>query len=210
MSRSSLMTGMTRNDRDSRALQLLQRVGLADRAADSVANLSGGQKQRVAIARALFHNPPVLLCDEPTGNLDTTTGEKIIGLFSDLNRNDGVTIVAVTHEERLWRVASRRLMIEDGRLTSLAGPYAGQPASQARAAIVEALRRRALVLGEECVTHTVNTHERCGTPIEYRMTPQWFLRILDMKTGRPNIMASMTGKPNPSANDGNRNARQFW
>ncbi len=100
-----------------RALALLERLGLADRALDTPARLSGGQRQRVAIARALLRRPALLLCDEPTGNLDAETGARTIELFRDLHREGGLTVVAVTHEERLAAVATRTLHLRDGRLS---------------------------------------------------------------------------------------------
>lgn len=99
-----------------RAHDLLERLGLADRTSDTPAELSGGQRQRVAIARALLRKPKLLLCDEPTGNLDTDTGAQTIALFQELHRHDGLTIVAVTHEERLARVASRVVRLRDGSI----------------------------------------------------------------------------------------------
>jgi putative ABC transport system ATP-binding protein len=102
-------------DDHKQALAALERVGMADKADARPSQLSGGQKQRVAIARALFHQPKLLLCDEPTGNLDSDTGRQIIELFRALNR-DGLTLVIVTHEERVSSVASRVLRLEDGSL----------------------------------------------------------------------------------------------
>lgn len=100
----------------ARAKHLLDRLGLADRAGDTPAELSGGQRQRVAIARALLRKPKLLLCDEPTGNLDADTGARIIELFEELHREERLTIVAVTHEERLARAATRILRLHDGRV----------------------------------------------------------------------------------------------
>lgn len=100
----------------ARAQAALERVGLADMGAKLAANLSGGQKQRVAIARALFCRPQLLLCDEPTGNLDSRSGRKIIELFAELNRDEGVTLITVTHETRVSTAASRVVSIEDGQL----------------------------------------------------------------------------------------------
>jgi len=99
---------------EERAREALRRVGLADLADRRPSELSGGQKQRVAIARALFHKPALLLCDEPTGNLDTDTGREVIELFTDINREDGVTLLIVTHEERVSSAAQRVIRIEDG------------------------------------------------------------------------------------------------
>ncbi len=103
-----------------RGLEVLERVGLADRAGARPGELSGGQRQRVAIARALFNEPELLLCDEPTGNLDQETGEQVIDLFQELHAESDVTFVIVTHEERLLRIGSRRLDMLDGRLTEAA------------------------------------------------------------------------------------------
>jgi len=103
-------------DPHPRAMAVLDRLGLADRAADTPATLSGGQRQRVAIARALLHKPKLLLCDEPTGNLDTETGARTIELFRELHRDEGLTVVAVTHEERLARVATRVIHLHEGRV----------------------------------------------------------------------------------------------
>jgi ABC-type lipoprotein export system ATPase subunit len=106
----------TITDARERAVRALTRVGIGDRADDLPANLSGGQKQRVAIARAIFNQPPLLLCDEPTGNLDTTTGQQIIDLFTTLNREDGTTMLIVTHEARVSTAANRVVRLEDGQI----------------------------------------------------------------------------------------------
>ena len=99
----------------TRALEALSRVGMGSKADRTPARLSGGERQRVAIARALLMRPKILLCDEPTGNLDAATGEGIIALFQTLNQ-EGLTVLAVTHEERLSRVAGRVLAIDQGKL----------------------------------------------------------------------------------------------
>ncbi len=98
------------------ALEALDRVGLREYAVRHPNALSGGQKQRVAIARALYRRPTLLLCDEPTGNLDSETGREVIEFFQDLNRRDGTTLLIVTHEERVSRAAHRVLRIADGQL----------------------------------------------------------------------------------------------
>lgn len=100
---------------DERAREALTRVGLGEKTQRFPGQLSGGERQRVAIARALFNRPQVLLCDEPTGNLDAQTADEVIALFKSLNA-EGLTIVAVTHEDRLRSAASRILTLTDGRL----------------------------------------------------------------------------------------------
>jgi putative ABC transport system ATP-binding protein len=107
------------------AASALERVGLKDRMHHRPNELSGGQKQRVAIARALVNNPAIILADEPTGNLDTRSGQDIMDIFTQLNR-DGVTIVLVTHEREIARYAKRILSFRDGRLVSDSNvPYTG-------------------------------------------------------------------------------------
>ena len=99
-----------------RAFELLDRMGLSSKINVSPNSLSGGQKQRVAIARALFFEPPLLLCDEPTGSLDSKTGQHIIELFQILN-SEGYTVVMITHEDRVSQAARRIIELEDGRVT---------------------------------------------------------------------------------------------
>ena len=102
-----------------RAPELLEKVGLAHRRTHRPHELSGGEMQRVAIARALINEPQLLLADEPTGNLDTASGESIIALFQQL-RAEGLTVVVVTHNPALAAVAQRQLQLRDGRLTATA------------------------------------------------------------------------------------------
>ena len=102
-------------DADRRAREALDRVGLADKAGARPAALSGGERQRVAIARALLARPPLLLADEPTGNLDAQTGLGVIALFRELNQ-EGMTLLIVTHEARVSHAASRVLVLRDGAL----------------------------------------------------------------------------------------------
>ncbi|NCT55408.1 ABC transporter ATP-binding protein [bacterium] len=102
-----------KKDRIKTATEMLQLVGLGDRLHNKSNELSGGQKQRVAIARALVNDPSIILADEPTGNLDTKTGDEIIKLFKKLNKM-GKTIVIVTHDEDLAKIAKKRITISDG------------------------------------------------------------------------------------------------
>ncbi len=112
----SLPSAFAGSDGDAaRAMEALGRVGLGEKTSRLPSQLSGGERQRVAIARSLFNRPKVLLCDEPTGNLDVQTADEVIALFKSLNA-EGLTILAVTHEERLRSAASRVLTLNDGRL----------------------------------------------------------------------------------------------
>jgi putative ABC transport system ATP-binding protein len=104
-------------DTDTRGREALRRVGLSDFANRYPRELSGGQKQRVAIARALFGAPTLLLCDEPTGNLDSETGKEVIDFFRELNAKDRVTLLIVTHERRISGVAQRVIAMRDGMIT---------------------------------------------------------------------------------------------
>jgi putative ABC transport system ATP-binding protein len=112
-----LFAGISPRDRRARAAAALEAVGLADRQQHRPDQLSGGERQRVAIARALFTEPKVLLADEPTGNLDESSGAAVIEAFVALARA-GLAVLVVTHEERVSRIADRVLRLEDGRLVT--------------------------------------------------------------------------------------------
>jgi putative ABC transport system ATP-binding protein len=108
-------SGLGRRERKERAIKALAAVGLADRMTHQPSEMSGGQRQRVAVARALINDPSILLADEPTGNLDSQTGNEIMGLFEELNRR-GNTIVLVTHEEDIAAHARRIVRLRDGKV----------------------------------------------------------------------------------------------
>jgi ABC-type lipoprotein export system ATPase subunit len=107
-----------RFQRRKRATDLLKRVGLGDRLDHRPNQLSGGQQQRVAIARALVNHPAILLCDEPTGNLDTRTSREIMAFFRELNTKDGLTVILVTHDLDVARKANRALVLIDGEVVA--------------------------------------------------------------------------------------------
>ncbi len=113
-----------RHDPNRRARELLQRLGLGDRLAHRPAQLSGGQQQRVAIARALANNPPLLLADEPTGNLNTETGDLVLAALKQVRADFGTTVIVVTHAERVAEWADRVLHLVDGRIAAVPAPAA--------------------------------------------------------------------------------------
>jgi putative ABC transport system ATP-binding protein len=112
-----LYGGVPRKERRRRAIELLERVGIPEKARQLPGTLSGGQRQRVAVARALANNPVMLLADEPTGALDSKTGHEVLELFSELHRQ-GNTILIVTHDLEIASLASRQVEIHDGRIAS--------------------------------------------------------------------------------------------
>jgi putative ABC transport system ATP-binding protein len=112
------LKGVTGSDATQQARELIERVGLADRARFLPRDLSGGQKQRVAIARALAASPSVVLADEPTANLDVNVAGQILDLFSELARSEGRSLLIVTHDPKVRRVADRVVRIEDGRIAA--------------------------------------------------------------------------------------------
>jgi putative ABC transport system ATP-binding protein len=112
-----LYAGVSRKERRRRALELLEQVGIPEKANVLPAQLSGGQRQRVAIARALANTPALLLADEPTGALDSKTGEEVLGLFQQLNRA-GNTVVLVTHDPHIASLAQRKVELRDGLVVS--------------------------------------------------------------------------------------------
>jgi putative ABC transport system ATP-binding protein len=113
-----LLTNLSRNQRRERVKTVLELVGLSDRARHKPSELSGGQQQRVAIARAIVADPTLLVCDEPTGDLDRQSAEDIMNLLTALNRSQGKTIVMVTHDPKAASFASRELHLDKGRLAN--------------------------------------------------------------------------------------------
>jgi putative ABC transport system ATP-binding protein len=111
-----IYSGAGHTERIARANDMLGKVGLGQYGRSLPNQISGGQQQRVAIARALVNRPKLILADEPTGNLDTRTSREIMGLFSELNQRDGITIVLVTHEPDIAGYAKRLIRLSDGRI----------------------------------------------------------------------------------------------
>ena len=116
----TIFAGMSTAAGEERAMECLQIVGLGDRAHHLPAELSGGQMQRVAIARAFVNNPRIILADEPTGNLDSKTGQEIINHMKRLQQEMGTTIITVTHDDKMLTAADRMAWIRDGRLERIA------------------------------------------------------------------------------------------
>ena len=116
------IAGISWRSRKKRATQALKTVELDDKANSKANDLSGGQKQRVCIARAIVNNPKVIFADEPTGNLDTATGDKIEKLLFDLNKNKNITLIIVTHDEDLAKKCKRQIYLKDGEILSDSNP----------------------------------------------------------------------------------------
>src|SRR5574344_1163229 len=110
------ISGTRRKTRKTLAYDALKIVGIEDKANNKALNLSGGQKQRVCIARAIINSPKVLFADEPTGNLDSATGDRITNLLFDLNKKKNVTLIIVTHDEDLANLCDRKIRIQDGKI----------------------------------------------------------------------------------------------
>ncbi len=110
--------GLSSRQRRKTAVEMLQKVGLGDRLYHHSSQLSGGQQQRVAIARALATNPSILMGDEPTGNLDSKTSREVIGLFRELNEQQGLTVILVTHDPTVAKNANRMIVLRDGSVVA--------------------------------------------------------------------------------------------
>lgn len=119
-----LLTSLSKSERRRRVAAALEIVGLSDRAAHKPGEMSGGQQQRVGIARAIVADPAILLCDEPTGDLDRATADEILGLLQQLNRQHNKTIVMVTHDPKAADHATRQLEMDKGLLIARAGAMA--------------------------------------------------------------------------------------
>jgi putative ABC transport system ATP-binding protein len=120
------IAGVGARERSARGMAILEQLELADKAHNKAVNLSGGQKQRVVIARALVNNPKVIFADEPTGNLDTTTGRLVEDLLFSLNEQRGITLVIVTHDHELAARCDRQIFIRDGREVTAHGTPGGR------------------------------------------------------------------------------------
>ena len=121
------IAGVGPKERRERGMEVLTMVEMADKASNRATNLSGGQKQRMVIARALANHPQAIFADEPTGNLDSTTGEVIENLLFDLNTRHGITLVIVTHDEELAARCQRRIYIKDGLVVDVDQVEAADP-----------------------------------------------------------------------------------
>ncbi len=114
-----IFAGVASSDRKKKGLELLEKVGLGDRADHKPNELSGGQQQRVAIARSMANGPSIILADEPTGNLDLKTGRDIINLLKEMNENEQVTIISATHDLKMLDVSDRVIYIRDGMIEQI-------------------------------------------------------------------------------------------
>jgi lipoprotein-releasing system ATP-binding protein len=112
----ALIAGKSRKQAREKADSLLEEVGLFGRKSHKPSELSGGEQQRIAIARALVNDPQILICDEPTGNLDSQTGKKVFQLLIDLNRKLDITLIVATHSQEIAKIAKRTLTIKDGKI----------------------------------------------------------------------------------------------
>ncbi len=139
----SVYAGLAKHKRKTHANELLKRLGLSDRTDHRPSELSGGQQQRVAIARALVNDPPVILADEPTGALDSKSGDEVLALLKQLHA-EGRTIILITHAENVAQHASRIVRIQDGRIVEDNGIVAAEPEEQVRRKQSQFRKRRRL------------------------------------------------------------------
>lgn len=116
-----MLSGVNKAEREARAQTLLETVGLGERSGHYPSEMSGGEQQRTAVARALLHNPTIILADEPTGNLDSKTGQETMNLLRELNKEHGITLVVVTHDDEVAAYADRIVRLRDGAIESISG-----------------------------------------------------------------------------------------
>ena len=121
-----LLQGVAANEARTTAMEALARVGLGDRFEHRPAELSGGQQQRVAVARAIVHSPSIILCDEPTGNLDTATSGEVMTLLRAMNQDEGTTFLIVTHDETIAEACQRTITMQDGVVVHASGTIDGE------------------------------------------------------------------------------------
>ena len=126
-----MLAGVERAERERRAAELLKRVGLGHRLDHYPTELSGGEQQRTAVSRALIHNPTLILADEPTGNLDSKTGDEVMGLLKKLNQEQGITLIVVTHDAEVAAFADRIVKLRDGKIVEIVGESKGKSANKA-------------------------------------------------------------------------------
>ncbi len=155
------------HERKKRVLELLDAVGLSDRAGHKPDELSGGQRQRVAIAAALANDPEVLLCDEPTGDLDTETGEQVVRYLHMVNKEFGKTVLIVTHDPSVARQCDRIYRIQDGRIRSVQTPNAEGTGRDSAVSRVDFVRERIREL-------TAEMHRLDGQVMDGSISPEDF------------------------------------
>jgi putative ABC transport system ATP-binding protein len=160
--------GFGRAQRKQRAMEALAQVGLGDRVHHTPNQLSGGQQQRVAIARALVTDPPLLLADEPTGNLDTRTSLEVLALLQALNRTRGITIALVTHEHDIAECASRVITVRDGRIVSDVRQDTPKDAAQA---LAELPPPQVYAIQEGAFDAEAEDRRRMAAPIPFAVYP---------------------------------------
>ena len=192
----AVCSSSNRQERE-RAADLLGRVGLGDRGHHEPSQLSGGQQQRLAIARALVNHPPILLADEPTGNLDSKTSVEILDMFRRLNREEGITLVLVTHDMNVARYADRIIFIKDGLIADPTWLSAYEPPvarSQNGSGSNGALRGNGVV-GDNGLAHR-SEHPESGNGNAPRLAPAEIARIAVAATApvvdfEPNLVAQL-------------------